>query len=375
MLRSFIKINLIVSLLGVQLGHAAEQYAVQKLDDKEGSRITIGGTVVPLREVTLSAQIPGRVKELAGEEGARFEKGATLVAIDDIELLAKRGAAVAQMMSADAALRNAGMQYSRELWSPNSPSNDKVPGGMGMPFMMDRMFTEPVSTLFGGSQPYLDRYTDLHSYSTRIDQAHSAWLEAQSQIEQINAKLRDAVGKAPFDGVITEKLAEIGDTVQPGQPLLKFSDVDHLQIEIDIPARLEPNLKVGDNLKARIDVIKDPLDVEVAQIFPIADRQRHTVTVKFDLKPAYAKARPGQYAEVDIHDIDVSKKELVMIPRTAVIWRGSLPAVYVLDQNKWELRLVRLGKDVNTDYVSVLSGLKEGEIIDRNPTLKSNTDT
>lgn len=250
-----IRINIIILVLVTSFVQAGERYTVQTRDDV-GTRITIGGTVVPFREVTLSAQIPGRVKEIAGEEGDRFKEGATLIAIDDTELLARRGAAVAQMMNADATLRNANMQFSRELWSPDSPSNDKVPGGMGMPFMMDRMFTEPMSSMFGRSEPYLDRSADLNNYSTRIDQAHSALLQAQSQIEQINAKLRDAIGKAPFDGVITEKLAEVGDTVQPGQPLLKFSDVDHLQIKVDVPARLGSTLKEGDILSARIDAIE-----------------------------------------------------------------------------------------------------------------------
>lgn len=373
MFNLLIRINIIVLIFGISLVQAGERYTVQSRDGV-GTRITIGGTVVPFREVTLSAQIPGRVKEIVGEEGDRFGKGMTLIAIDDTELLAKHGAAVAQMMNADATLRNANMQYSRELWSPNSPSGDKVPGGMGMPFMMDRVLTDPMSSFFGGSEPALDRYTDLNSYSTRIDQAHSALLQARSQIEQINAKLRDAVGKAPFDGVITEKLVEVGDTVQPGQPLLKFSDVDHLQIKVDIPARLGPNLKKGDTLSARIDAIEKPLDVKVEQIFPIADRQRHTITVKFDLEPAYAKARPGQYAEVDIHDIDVdvSQESLVVIPQSAVVRRGSLPAVYVLEETKRELRLVRLGKKINADYISVLSGLAEGEIIDRNPSVNQN---
>jgi multidrug efflux pump subunit AcrA (membrane-fusion protein) len=372
-----IKTSIIVLVSGASLVQAGERYTVSVRNDI-GTRVAVGGTVVPFREVTLTAQIPGRVKEIAGEEGDRFTEGATLIAIDDTELLAKHREVVAQMLNAEAALRNANMQYSREFWSPNSPSGDKVPGGMGMPFMMDRILTEPMSSFWGGSEPALDRRVDLNNYSTRIDQAHSALLQAKSQIEQINAKLRDAIGKAPFNGAITDKLVEIGDTVQPGQQLLKFTDIDHLQIKVDIPARLASKLKEGETLSARIDAIKSPVSVSVARIFPTADQQRHTIPVKFDLIPEYANARPGQYAEVDIHDVsdadtDGTQKDLIAIPRSAVVRRGSLPAVYVLDahnnEDKRELRLVRLGKEINTDYIVVLSGLAVGEIIDRNPSL------
>jgi multidrug efflux pump subunit AcrA (membrane-fusion protein) len=58
-----IRINIIVLIFGISLVQAGERYTVQSRDGV-GTRITIGGTVVPFREVTLSAQIPGRVKVL-----------------------------------------------------------------------------------------------------------------------------------------------------------------------------------------------------------------------------------------------------------------------------------------------------------------------
>ncbi|OQW94822.1 MAG: efflux transporter periplasmic adaptor subunit [Beggiatoa sp. IS2] len=348
------------------LAHAAESYIVQSRNDS-GAAVTLGGTVIPRKEVTLSAQIPGRVKYLAGEEGNYFKTETVLVAVDEAELLAQRRAAVAQLMNADAVLRNAGMQYSREYWSPNSVSNPNVPGGMGMPFMLDQFFTEPVNNMMGLGDSDLDRRAQLVSRGTQVDQARGTFLQAQSSIEQLDAKLRDAVGKAPFEGVITKKMVEIGDTVQPGQPLLTFADTEHLQIQVEVPARLESGLKVGDMLMAKIDVLDKPIEVQVAQIFPIADPQRHTITVKFDIVPISKQTRPGQYAEVSIRDQEVTKQNLPVIPRSALVRRGSLPSVYVLKDNKRELRLVRIGKELDAEYVTILSGLQEGEVIELNP--------
>jgi len=340
----------------------AESYVVQNYP--VGTTVTLGGTVVPFKEVTLSAQLPGRVEMIAGEEGDRFEKETVLVAIDSEELLAKRRAAMAEMTKADSMLRNANMQYSRELWSPNSSS--QAPGGMGMPNMFDQWFTKPMENMGGTGNPAVDRQAGLHSYASQIEQARSALLGAQSQIEAIDAKLRDAKGKAPFDGVITRKLAEVGDTVQPGQPLLKFSDTEYLQIEVEVPARLVPGLNKGMMLPAKLDVLDTRVQVRVAQIFPVADPQRHTVKVKFDL-PLDTRTGPGQYAQVEIQDINVPAQNLVVVPRSALVWRGSLPGVYVLEGNKRTLRLLRLGRDVDAHYVSVLSGLKSGDTIELDP--------
>ena len=341
---------------------AAEEFIVEQHEIP--TTVTISGTVVPYKEVTLSAQLPGRIEYIAGEEGDSFKEETVLVALDQTELLAQRRSAVAQWMNADSTLRHAQVQYSREWWSPNSPN--KAPGGMGIPKLFDQFFTKPASDVLGQSDRILDRQTDLHAFGTQIDQARGALIQAQSQIEAIDAKLRDAVGKAPFLGVITRKLVEVGDTAQPGQPLLEFADTQYLQIEVDIPARLVPGLEKGMTFPARLDVLNTQVQVRVAQIFPIADPQRHTVKVKFDL-PIGTRTGPGQYAEVEIRDFNIPPQNLVVIPRNALVWRGSLPGVYVRDGEKSKLRLLRLGNDVDAQHVSVLSGLKTGDRIEINP--------
>lgn len=331
-----------------------------------GSSVALGGTVVAYRQVTLTAQIPGRVEFLAGTEGDRFKADDILVAIDDDDLLARRRSALAQLSNAQSAIANAQVQYNRELWSPQSRSITRS-GGMGMPNMFDQMFTQPFAQSFMpgnvGGDRWVDRQADIHGFGTQLTQAHNQALAAQSQIEEIDAKLRDARSFAPFDGVITRKVIEEGDTVQPGQPLLEFADLTYLQVEVDVPVRLMPGLKKGMLVPARLDVGNVRVDVRVAQIFPSADPVRHTVTVKFDL-PVNVPGGPGMYAEVMVPDISTGVTAVPVIPDSAVLWRGSLPAVYLAtDDNRAELRLIRLGDYVGSHEVAVLSGLQIGDRI------------
>ncbi len=151
--------------------------------------------------------------------------------------------------------------------------------------------------------------------------------------------------------------------MQPGMPLLSFADTRHLQVKVDIPARLMPGVKKGMILSAKLDVGKSRVDTRVAQIYPMADPQRHTVTVKLDL-PKNSPGGPGMYAEVMIPDITSPERNLPTIPKSAVIWRGSLPAVSIVaDDGAVSQRLVRLGGLVGDDMVSILSGLSVGERI------------
>lgn len=336
-------------------------YTVQQ--SRDVPRVSLGGTVIPYKEVTLSAQIPGRVQTIAGIEGDFFDEGDVLIALDDSELLANRNSAVAQLASAEAQLRNAGVQYSRELWSPKSKNSF---GGMGMPNLFDQMFTRPLEDFSGTRDRSAERSADIYASGVQITQAQNALIQARSQIQAIDAKLRDAKSLAPFDGVIMKKYVEVGDTMQPGQPLLEYADVEYLQIVVDVPARMRPGLTEGSFLQAELDVGGQIVPVRVAQIFPMADAQHHTVKVKFDLPQGISS--PGMYARVLVPDFSASGREHPIIPTTAIRYNGSLPGVYVIDEEgKPDLRLIREGERMSNGFTSVLSGLREGERILADP--------
>jgi hypothetical protein len=79
-------------------------------------------------------------------------------------------------------------------------------------------------------------------------------------------------------------------------------------------------------------------------------------------------AAPGMYAEIRVPDPNALARELVVIPRSALIYRGSLPMVQVATAtDEKELRLVRLGERLDERHVSVLSGLRSGERIYATP--------
>ncbi|MEO5337388.1 MAG: efflux RND transporter periplasmic adaptor subunit [Magnetospirillum sp. WYHS-4] len=352
-------------LLAAGVVQAAEYEIATVATQKVGRAVTVGGTVVPYKEVTLSAQIPGEVTFLAGTEGDEFTSGASLVSIDDAALQAQKRAALANIYNADAALRNAQVQYSRELYSPQSNNVGRMPG-MGMPSMFDTMFTRGMSNMMGMGNSYVDRSADLYGQVSGVNRARSSLLQAQAEVETIDAKLKDARLHAPFDGVVLKKMVEVGDTVQPGQPLLRFAHTKYLRIQAEVPVRLVGALSKGAMVPARLDVRGARVDARISQIFPMADASRHTVTVKFDL-PVGVVGGPGMYAEVQITDPGAEMREEPVIPEAALVWRGSLPGVFLSEDGKIVMRLVRLGVPMGDGRISILSGLKGGERVIVNP--------
>ena len=336
---------------------------------KQLDQVYLGGSVIPYKEVTLSAQMPGRIEFLAGTEGDSFEAGALLLTISDESLLAKRKSAVAQYDQAVAGLQNAQVQYNRELWSPQTENATQMPG-MGLPGMFDQMFTKQMSDSMGYGDDDVQRQANLYNQGSSVNQAQSRVRSAREAINEIDAMLRDTRSIAPFKGMIIKKFIEVGDTVQPGMPLLSFANTDYIRIRTEVPVRLVPYLKVGDTVRAYLDVSGMMIPAKVAQIYPLADKSKHTVTVKFDL-PIGTHGVPGMYAEVAIPVKSSKPTTSIIIPRTSILKHmGSLPSVLVMnDKNMAELHVIRLGKKVDGGKsYTVLSGLRPGDrIVDHPP--------
>lgn len=350
-------------------GQAVSSEIIEVGTHKNLDQIFLGGSVIPYKEVTLSAQMPGRVEYLSGNEGDGFEAGILLVSISDESLLAKRKSAIAQYDQAVAALQNAQVQYNRELWSPQTENATQMPG-MGLPGMFDQMFTKQMGDTMGYGDTDVQRQADLYNQGASVNQAQSRVRSAREAINEIDANIRDTRSIAPFKGMIIKKLVEVGDTVQPGMPLISYANTDYIRIRTEVPVRLVASLKVGDTVQAYLDVSGMMIPAKVAQIYPLADKSKHTVTVKFDL-PIGTNGVPGMYAEVAIPVKNSKLSTSIIIPRTSILKHmGSLPSVLVMnDQDIAEMHVIRLGKKVNGGKsFTVLSGLKSGDrIVDHPP--------
>ncbi|MDD5392177.1 MAG: efflux RND transporter periplasmic adaptor subunit [Thiothrix sp.] len=345
--------------------HAAEIVPIEMTGSH--SRSVLGSTVVPYKEVTLAAQIPGVVKQVAGGVGTALQQGAVVFQVDDTQLTAKRNAVLAQIQIAQSGVQNAQAQYNRELVSPRSKDVGAMPG-FGMPAMFDMMAVRPfANSMLGSYDSKAGRQADLANTASGVSQAQGGLQQAMSQLQEIDSALRDASAYAPFEGIIMEKMVEVGDTVQPGQPLVKFGYVKYKRLQADVPSGLVGNLSKDMVVAARIDGSVQT-SVRVAEIYPIADPARHTVTVKFDV-PVEVTAAPGMYAEIYLPEGKAGDSQIMTIPATALMKGTSLPSLLVVKaDNTSELRLVRLGADQGNGKVEVVSGLNAGErVIDQPP--------
>jgi len=329
--------------------------------------VSFAGTVSADKTLQLTAQMPGRIAAIAGQEGDAFDKGAVLVELDDSGLLARLDAAIANREAAIADMRNARVQLDRELYSPRSNSSGAAPGGMGMPAMMDQVFTNPMQNMMGMRSRGTELRSDLVGAETALAQANTRMRSADANIKEIESMLRDTQGIAQFSGVIQKVYVEVGDTVQPGQPLVDFSESAALVVETDLPVRLSRSLRLGQPIDVALQgnsVIQAP----VGLIHPVADPRQNTVRVELTL-PTGSGATPGQYVEIRVPDNAAQMPAQLTVPKSAIVTKGGLPLVYVIGSDgKARLRVVRLGNAPDDNTRVVLSGVNVGDkLVDQPP--------
>jgi len=161
---------------------------------------------------------------------------------------------------------------------------------------------------------------------------------------------------APFDGVVTRKLVDVGDLAAPGRTLLEMDDPTLLRLEVDVPETLLRHVNPGAKIEVRFSGRADAVEALVSEISPVADSVSRTFSVKADL-PVSAGLHSGQFARVSVL---LGERQSLWGPASAVVQRGQMELVFVNVDQQAQLRLVKTGKRLGGN-VELVSGLVAGE--------------
>jgi len=170
--------------------------------------------------------------------------------------------------------------------------------------------------------------------------------------------------RAPFDGIVTERKVDPGAMATPGSPLLTIEKAGALRLEVSVDESLLSFVHAGASIPVMLDTLgSEAVDGKVTQIVPAADAGSRSFLVKIDL-PNVPGLHSGMYGHAQLMR---GTKDVLMIPRTAVVAHGSMQSVYVLGQNHVaELRYISVGVPHGNE-IEVLSGLSAGETVIDSP--------
>ncbi len=297
------------------------------------------GTVRAAQTSEVASQMMGNIVEMQAHEGDHVQRGQVLALIDDSQPRAALDRATAadlaaqqQLLGADSdlALAESTLKRYQTLFEKKSVS----------PQEFDEMKARQQAGL------------------ARRDMAKAGQAQAQAALSQARSSLDYTRIRAPFDGVVTEKKADSGTMASPGMPIFTVEDVRRYRLDATINENDLKHVRTGEPVSVVIDALDNAgLKGKVVQIVPAADAASRAFLVKIEL-PTDTRLRSGLFGRAQFSR---GERQALMIPRSAVVERGQLQGIYVLDLNKVaSLCYITLGKPSGAE-VEVLAGLQGGE--------------
>ncbi|MEO8460616.1 MAG: efflux RND transporter periplasmic adaptor subunit [Dokdonella sp.] len=293
------------------------------------------GVVEAVHEVTISAQTAARVIELPYDVNDSVAEGAVIVRFTDVEQKSARAAAQAQIASARATYTDAKASYNRNT----------------------ALFARGLV-----AKSVLDQ-----SLATR-DASLAALHSAEAQSRQVSQQLDYTVVRAPYAGIITHRYVHVGESVQAGPPapqqLIAMASLKDLRVTVQVPQSAIAAIRQFASAQVVLDGDSGRrVAASKMTIFPYADPQTHTFSVRLELSGDDSRLYPGMTVKVAFASGEASR---LLVPESSLIRRGEMLGVYVLGDHGVSLRQVRIG-DRNSSRIEILAGLDDGEKICTDP--------
>jgi RND family efflux transporter MFP subunit len=305
-------------------------YEVEKVIQRE--RIEVVGTLRAEHRTEIAARVVAAIVSMGVRAGDRVNKGDVLVRLDNRDLRANLEQARHAVVAAEVNMKNAERNYER--------------------------FKNLKERHVASTREYDDAKAQYEASEAQLEQAREAVAAAE-------AMLSYTVIRAPISGIVVDKLMDVGDTTQPGRPILSIYDPSLLRLEAAVPESMAAGLKKGDRIPFVIDALQgseeEPIEGPIEEIVPEADAASRSVLVKVGLPPDTPRAIEGSFGRMLIPSRD---RVRLCVAQSAVKRVGQLTFVDVVkDDGLLERRQVKLGEESPYGRVEALSGLNGGETV------------
>jgi len=293
--------------------------------------IRLDGVVEAINQSTISAQTSGQVVEILVDVDDFVEQGAVIIRLKDTEQQARLEQAEAELKAADALLQEASRDYER---------------------------TREIFQRKLVAQSAMDKATaNLKASKARQQAASAALNQAREQLEYTRIR-------APYAGIVTERLIETGETAAPGQQLISGISLNQLRVSVDVPQSLIPAIRQQPGVRVLLPDASSVAATAVT-IFPFADPASGTFKVRLQLPDKLPGLFPGMLVKTRF---EIGKMQELLIPAASVVYRSEVTAVYVVDaQQQLALRHIQTGHKRNGNQIAVLAGLEAGEQVALDP--------
>lgn len=283
------------------------------VEDTVVDAIRATGEIEAIQSIELRPEVEGRLESILVREGQTVARGTPLFEIDDAEL-----AAQVDRLEAEVDLARQALDRTRELLARNASSQ------------------------------------------ADLEQAEATYRSTRAQLELQQVRLARTTVRAPFGGVVGERLVSIGDYVSSATPLTTLQTVDPQRASFEVPERHAERLAEGQRVSFRVAAAPDAtFEGEVDFVDPVVRGSGRMITVKARVPDPERRLRPGMFIETEL--AAEIRPDAVLVPEDAILPLQSANYVWVVSgENTATRREVALG--VRTPgFVEVRTGVEPGE--------------
>jgi membrane fusion protein (multidrug efflux system) len=288
--------------------------------------LTLTGTLEANQKADVAADVTGKIQATFVERGSFVPQGAPLASVDPRSAAISRAEASAQAraLEAQSALASADCERAEKLFADGSLSQAEH----------DRQAAQCQAT----------------GWSKKA---------AEARAQLAGKTLGDSTIRAPFSGIVAERLVTIGEYVRPDTRVVSLVDIDTLRLELTVSESAIASVHEGQRVTFHVAGFGEDFGATIKYVGPTLRRTSRDLVVEASLDNVGRKLKPGMFATAKI---GLGTYDSAVLPAAALREEGSTKHVFVVRQNRLEERVVETGEQVG-DEVAVVKGITAGEMV------------
>lgn len=328
------------------------------------------GFLLAQEQTTLSVKVPGRLTALAVDLGSAVKQGDLIAQIEprDYELRVQQAAAALAQSRASLGLPLEGEDdhIAPEQTSPVRQAKAVLDEAAANRERVLQLSQQGISSAAERDTVEAAHKVALNKYEAALDDARirqATLAQRRAELELAQKQLADTAVRAPFDGVVQTRIANLGEYVATGSPVVRLVKTNPLRLRLDLAERDGHAVRVGQIARFTPEGSTNRLEASVVRLSPALDSQSRMLVVEADV-PNDGSLRAGAFVRAEL--VAGSDERRVAVPTSALVVFAGIEKVVLVNTNRALERPVVTGRR-GPDWIEIVSGLEAGQQVVLNP--------
>lgn len=305
-------------------------------------KLALTGALKPKEQVDVTPKSTGRLQRIHFHVGDAVQAGALIAELERDELEQQVRRSEAAIGVARAALS----QRTAEL------SNAEAQLGRAERLRADGLISP---------QDYEAQKTQTEVIRAQVKLAQAQMEQAEAELRELKIRLEQTRVYSPMNGHIAVRYVDVGALLSPSTPIVRVVNLSTMVTAASVPERDVGKLRVGNRAVVRVDAFGDrEFTGRVARISPVLDAATRTANIEIEIPNPNGLLKAEMFARVEL-DLETTR-QAVLIPREALVYRGTQAGVYLINNDRPDFRPIETGL-TQGDRVEVLANLAPGTLL------------